>query len=45
MITQHLFWAAINALWQSAAIAATVGSALHFIPRTTAAQRYAADLA
>jgi beta-lactamase regulating signal transducer with metallopeptidase domain len=38
---QHLFWAMINALWQSAAIAVTVGAALRFIPRTTAAQRYA----
>jgi beta-lactamase regulating signal transducer with metallopeptidase domain len=38
---QHLFWAMINALWQSAAIAAIVGAALRFIPRTTAAQRYA----
>ncbi len=37
----HLFWAMINALWQSAAIALTVGAALRFIPRTTAAQRYA----
>ncbi|HTZ54159.1 MAG TPA: hypothetical protein VMB20_03785 [Candidatus Acidoferrum sp.] len=45
MITQQLFWATINALRQSAAIAATVGGALHFIPRTTAAQRDAADLA
>ncbi len=41
MSMQHLFWAIINALWQSAAIAVTVGAALRFIPRTTAAQRYA----
>lgn len=37
----HLFWAMSSALWQSAAIAVTVGAALRFIPRTTAAQRYA----
>jgi beta-lactamase regulating signal transducer with metallopeptidase domain len=37
----HLFWAMVNALWQSAAIAVTVGAALRFTPRTTAAQRYA----
>jgi bla regulator protein blaR1 len=37
---QHVFWALINALWQSAAIASIVGAGLRFIPRTTAAQRY-----
>ena len=36
----HVFWAMINALWQSAAIALIVGTSLRFIPRTTAAQRY-----
>jgi bla regulator protein blaR1 len=36
----HVFWAMINALWQSAAIALIVGTGLRFIPRTTAAQRY-----
>ena len=41
MSMAHLFWAMINALWQSAAIAVSVGAALRFIPRTTAAQRYA----
>ncbi len=41
MSMQHLFWALFNALWQSAAVALAVGIALRFIPRTTAAQRYA----
>ncbi len=40
MSVPHVFWAMINALWQSAAIALIVGSSLRFIPRTTAAQRY-----
>jgi beta-lactamase regulating signal transducer with metallopeptidase domain len=40
MNQQHVFWALLNALWQSAAIALTVGAGLRFIPRTTAAQRY-----
>jgi len=37
----HVFWAIINALWQSAAVAAIVATGLRCIPRTTAAQRYA----
>jgi beta-lactamase regulating signal transducer with metallopeptidase domain len=41
MSMQHLFWALFNALWQSAAVALAVGIVLRFIPRTTAAQRYA----
>jgi beta-lactamase regulating signal transducer with metallopeptidase domain len=40
MSAQHVFWALVNALWQSAAIASIVGTGLRFIPRTTAAQRY-----
>jgi beta-lactamase regulating signal transducer with metallopeptidase domain len=40
MSEQHVFWALVNALWQSTAIALIVGAGLHFIPRTTAAQRY-----
>jgi beta-lactamase regulating signal transducer with metallopeptidase domain len=42
---QHVFWALANALWQSAAVAILVGLSLRFIPRTTAAQRYALWLA
>jgi beta-lactamase regulating signal transducer with metallopeptidase domain len=42
---QHVLWALANALWQSAAVAILVGLSLRFIPRTTAAQRYALWLA